>query len=144
MRAACFCFGIALLVPLAVLAAAGEAGSGDFSCLLVRGSADLRVDGSLSEWDSRIAAQPLKWSKRFSGELADGSTATVRCLADDRFVARDRCQRQLPPFRNDAFQPGVAKRLRRNVYFQPQRRPSDTHPHRPDTGVVGFVRADGH
>jgi tetratricopeptide (TPR) repeat protein len=78
-------FAIALLF-LPTLAAADEPGSGDFGCSLVRGAADLRVDGALSDWDSQTVAQPLKWSKTSSGELADDSTATARCLADDSFL----------------------------------------------------------
>jgi len=71
---------------LPVLAAADDPGAGDLACSVARGSADLRVDGSLSDWDSRIVAQPLRWSRTSGGEPPDASTATALCLADDRFL----------------------------------------------------------
>lgn len=74
---------IALLL-LPVLFAAEEPANEDFNCSFVLGSANLLVDGSLSEWDSRTVPQSLKWSKSFTGEPPDTSTATARCLADDR------------------------------------------------------------
>lgn len=107
------CFAVALLL-LPVLAAADEPESREFACSIFPGSASLRVDGSLSDWDSRTAAQPLKWSKPTGGELTDDSTATARCLADDSFlylgiaITADPLRFETMPFdqgwRNDAVE----------------------------------------
>lgn len=77
--------GLVALVLVPALAA-GELGSGDFGCSFFGRSATSQVDGSLSDWDSGIATQPLRWSRSTSGESTGDGTATARCMADDSFL----------------------------------------------------------
>ena len=81
--------GALLCVPVLgvpVLAAPDEPAGEDFSCALVQGAADVLVDGSLSEWNARAVAHPLRSSKSVSAEPTDFASATARCLAADRFL----------------------------------------------------------
>ena len=68
------------------LAGTAEPSGTDFGCSLVRGVTDVRIDGSLAEWNSRVVAHPLRWSESVSAASPESATANARCLADDLFL----------------------------------------------------------
>ena len=77
-----------LLLLSPISADATDATDRTFDCSLVRGSARLQIDGSLSDWESPITtARPLRWSRMSAnGQSPDTSSASVRCLADERLL----------------------------------------------------------